>query len=50
MPSIIHGRQKQLDFPEFKASLDYEVSSRIAKDIQKDPDSKKKRKTIHNYS
>jgi hypothetical protein len=38
-------RQRQVDFCEFKASLVYRVSSRIARATQKNPVSKKKKKS-----
>jgi hypothetical protein len=39
------GRQRQVDLCEFKASLVYRVSSRIARATQRNPDWKKKTKT-----
>jgi hypothetical protein len=40
----IFGRQRQEDLCELEASLDYRVSSRIAKATQRNPVSKKKKK------
>jgi hypothetical protein len=37
-------RQRQVDLCEFKAGLVYRISSRTARDTQKDPVSKKKKK------
>jgi hypothetical protein len=38
------GRQRQVDFEEFEASLDYKVSARTARAIQRNPVSKNQKK------